>query len=192
MTIADKLTEMYVGYFNRAPDPAGLYYWFERVKAGATLEDVAKSFASSPEAVKLYPFLADGTDATMFVRSVYQNLFDREPDPEGLAYWTQQVAERGAGPVILTIMSSAVAEPDRSTLDNKAEVGLYYAREATVIPFQFDDSAHSYATRAVEATTTDDASIDVGKSIAWSMLYDSQYIPGLTGLPLYYPFPGIE
>jgi sugar lactone lactonase YvrE len=40
--------------------------------------------------------VADGFDAQFFVRQHYHDFLNREPDPEGLAYWTSQITNCGA------------------------------------------------------------------------------------------------
>ena len=47
------LVSLYVGYFNRAPDPAGLQYWIEQVEAGRDTNTIAADFAASTEAKAL-------------------------------------------------------------------------------------------------------------------------------------------
>lgn len=50
-TTAELITQLYVGYYNRAPDPEGLNYWIGRANAGVSMADIANSFAASPEAI---------------------------------------------------------------------------------------------------------------------------------------------
>ena len=47
------LVSLYVGYFNRAPDPAGLQFWIDQVEAGRDTNTIAADFAASPEAKSL-------------------------------------------------------------------------------------------------------------------------------------------
>lgn len=125
-TPRQQIAAIYAGYFGRAPDPAGLDFWMTQFEAagnlpganeGQILADIANSFALSQEAQALFPFLADPTDAADtavrgFVGNVFRNLFDREPDPAGLAFWTEEIQARIAagafvGTAILDIVSGA-------------------------------------------------------------------------------------
>jgi hypothetical protein len=75
---------LYLAYFDRAPEPSGLAYWVGRLNAGtATLTSVSNFFASSAEFVELY----GGTTNQEFVTLVYQNVLDRDPAPNEVAYW---------------------------------------------------------------------------------------------------------
>jgi len=104
-----QVTAAYVGFFGRAPDPAGLNFWIgeynsnvndtlagnddpsdaETTAARKTaLANVASSFATDQEGLETYPFLqtpnlATQQSAANFVNEVFNNLFNR--DAEGTA-----------------------------------------------------------------------------------------------------------
>lgn len=97
-----EIARMYVSFFNRAPDPEGLAYWAGRYNEAAAegrdldqyLDDIADSFANSPEAIVLYGEQdASQSDIEAYVTEAYQNMFGRAPDAEGLAYWSGRWAE---------------------------------------------------------------------------------------------------
>jgi len=78
------LIRLYWAFFLRAPDPSGMQYWTNKLAAGATLAQVASKFAQSPEFQTKYGAKTN----QQFVTLIYQNIFERDPDPAGLAYWT--------------------------------------------------------------------------------------------------------
>ena len=78
------LIRLYWAFFLRAPDLPGLNYWVGRLNAGKSLASVAKQFASSSEFQTKYGSKTN----EQFVTLIYQNIFNRQPDPSGLAYWT--------------------------------------------------------------------------------------------------------
>ncbi len=122
------IAALYVAFFNRAPDTGGLHYW--AVESGLTLEQVADSFFYQAETQAAYP---PGTTNTEFVTRVYRNLFGREPDPTGLAYWT---SELDSGRIyrnlsILAFINGAQGA-DKRLLDNKTAVGCYFADQDLV------------------------------------------------------------
>ena len=94
MGIKEDITKIYVGYYDRAPDPAGLDYWIGRANGGMTLSEIAASFAVQPESIAKYPYLDNPlvASASAFVTSIYNNLFNRAPDAAGLAYWVAELA----------------------------------------------------------------------------------------------------
>lgn len=96
----EKLYEIFLG---RASEPEGKAYWVDRLKSGDSRLKIAELIGNSPEFelvcarygiaqgshsmqyVKLYPKIAD------FVAEYYQGLMNREPDSEGLEYWTKSL-----------------------------------------------------------------------------------------------------
>jgi hypothetical protein len=83
--ITDAVVRLYSAYFQREPDGGGYAYWTaEWSSANTNLPAMSAFFASSPEFTATY----GGVDDTEFVELVYRNTFDRDGDPEGVAYWT--------------------------------------------------------------------------------------------------------
>ncbi|MGN6693409.1 MAG: DUF4214 domain-containing protein [Aquihabitans sp.] len=84
-------TRLYLGFFLRIPDYAGLTYWVNKVRSGTSLDVAASTFAAGPEFTRRYGEL----DNEQYITQIYNNLFDRDPDPSGLAYWKAR-ADAGA------------------------------------------------------------------------------------------------
>ena len=51
----DAIVALYAGYFNRAPDPAGLQFWIDQIDGGREFNTIAADFAASPEATAVQP-----------------------------------------------------------------------------------------------------------------------------------------
>ena len=82
---ANEVKALYVAYLGRAADQEGLTYWTEQVPDDFTLADLRYNLVNSqPEYQEIY----GGLDREGVVTEIYQNMFGREPDAEGLAYWT--------------------------------------------------------------------------------------------------------
>jgi len=119
----ENVTKLYVAMFNRAPDACGLYYWLN--VPNFTLEEMAANFFKQPETKEKYP---SSLTCAEFVETVYANLFNRAPDPSGLAYWVDAL-ESGSisrSLFILAVINGAQGA-DAVILANKTEVGLYFA-----------------------------------------------------------------
>ena len=129
------ITQLYVGYYNRAPDPEGLNYWLDRYSAGMSLIEIANSFSVQVESTTTYPWLKSpnlGVGVTEFITSVYQNLFERAPDADGLAYWSAQLlGGKPPGRFILDVISGAQGD-DEVIIQRKTEVANYYADQAVL------------------------------------------------------------
>ncbi len=81
------VARLYWAFFLRAPDAAGLDYWVQQKAGGKGLHTIAGQFAQSKEFKTLYGSLSN----TAFVTLVYQNVLKRNPAPNEVAYWTQQL-----------------------------------------------------------------------------------------------------
>jgi len=123
----DSVTKLYVATFDRAPERAGVDYWVE--SSNLTLEEIATSFFEQEETKVRYP---DGYGDENFVDSIYSNLFKRDPDTTGEAYWIEQLKEGSISKsvFILAIINGAV-DDDAVILENKTAVGLEFMKSSS-------------------------------------------------------------
>ncbi len=122
----EQVTELYVATFDRAPDSAGLDYW---INSGLSIEEIAQSFFDQPETQAKYPA---GMSDAQFINAIYLNMFNRPADPDGLAYWANELATESItkGNMILAIANGAqdtALGMDDTILANKTAVGLDFA-----------------------------------------------------------------
>ena len=168
ISLNNLITELYVGYFGRAPDPSGETYWAAQIQGGMSLSQIAQSFSVQTEATNIYSFLANPNTASTaaveaFVTAVYENLFNRAPDSNGEAYWVGQL-QTGASTVgseIVNIISGAQAD-DALAVDNKATVGEYYYTQIYNHNVQFSVAS---AQAAVSGVTYSQLSIATAEAI---------------------------
>src|SRR6056297_1040429 len=126
----ESFIELYIAYFNRAPDAVGLNFWGTAFADGTTLEKIAEEFVGQPETGATYPA---GTSNTEFVTSVYDNVFGRTPDQAGFDFWVDQLNRSEDTGVtrdqfILNILGGVEnGSADRAYLDNKVDIGAYFA-----------------------------------------------------------------
>ncbi|WP_292294984.1 cadherin domain-containing protein, partial [Marivita sp.] len=162
------LTALYIGYFDRAPDPVGLQFWIDQLDNGREFATIAQDFASSEEAVSLYPYLAtpDVASPEEFIRDIYLNLFDREPDVEGAAFWATAL-ESGAvavGDMIDAIIQGAQGD-DKVLIDNLTAAAQDWTSEvAGTATFVWSDAAAQSSREILAGVTKDPASVDSAKS----------------------------
>ncbi|MFG6501341.1 DUF4214 domain-containing protein [Sulfitobacter sp. 1A15106] len=168
------LTALYVGYYDRAPDPDGLQFWIDQIDNGREFSTIAADFAAAPEALAKYPYLStpDVSTPSTFITSIYLNLFGRTPDQAGLDFWTGVLNDGSVSvaEMIEEIIMGAVNDEDAGTfdktvLDNKIEVGLDFAEStADVSGFEFDADAKMAAEAAVNGVTEDPATVEAAKA----------------------------
>ena len=132
--------ELYIAYFNRAPDAIGLSFWGTAFANGTTLEQSAAFFIDQDETRALY---AEDLSNADFATAVYDNVLGREADEEGFTFWVDALNDGSVGrdQFILAILGGAKAEPpadasqafidqqlaDRAYLENKTDIGTYFA-----------------------------------------------------------------
>jgi hypothetical protein len=139
----EMITELYVAYFNRAPDAIGLTYWAAQYADGFDLPRMASSFFMQPETLATYADMlsADGErleNAAGFVTAVYANVLGRASDSDGFAYWINQLEtqpEITPSIFILALLGGAKfpsAPTAQTALDQayvaaKTDIGTYFA-----------------------------------------------------------------
>ncbi len=153
----EALTELYIAYFNRAPDAVGLYFWGNQLADGMSLREIAGYFFDQPETRAMYGEVADLTD---FVTAVYENVLGRAPDAVGLNFWLDLLENNAAvtpPTFIQEILAGAKAETgspaDAAYLANKVLLGGHFAvtrgmsdvDEARMVMADFDGSQISLA-----------------------------------------------
>ncbi|MFA8388135.1 MAG: DUF4214 domain-containing protein [Pelagibaca sp.] len=132
--------ELYIAYFNRAPDAEGLNFWGSAFANGFSLEEIATLFLDQDETRDTYP---ETLTTLEFVTQVYSNVLGRTPDQGGLEFWAgglddglvtrdQFILEalRGAKVDLAEGASPediALQLGDREYLSDKTDLGTYFA-----------------------------------------------------------------
>ena len=121
MASTDFLNKAYLAYFGRPIDPTG-----GQAFSMAAEDDVEVAFAASAESKSLY-----GSEIQAnFVNAVYNNLFGRDAEDSGVAYWLNEY-NRGAvsaAEMALSILNGA-RNSDAEIIDNKLAASLeFYER----------------------------------------------------------------
>lgn len=86
--IAGRGYRIYKAAFDRTPDTGGLGYWLAQMDQGMDMVEVAARFIDSAEFRTLYGPNPSNAD---FLSKVYNNVLDRNPDADGLAWWVNEM-----------------------------------------------------------------------------------------------------
>jgi serralysin len=160
----ESFIELYIAYFNRAPDALGLNFWGTAFANGTTLQEMASLFIDQPETRATY---AEDLSNEDFATAVYENVLGRVPDQDGFEFWVG-VLDSGAvsrDQFILSVLEGAKADApvgasqdfidqqqaDRAFLADKTDIGALYAvhrgmsdvDNAIAVMSQFDGSESS-------------------------------------------------
>lgn len=102
------LIDIYIAAFRRAPESGGYNYWLQE-KTAKGLSAVADTIFSLDIVKQIYPASMSGSQ---FVTAIYRNVFNKEPDAEGLNYWTQQLNGKSRGQLVIDMTSTALQVAD--------------------------------------------------------------------------------
>jgi hypothetical protein len=135
----EQVAELYVAFFERAPDADGLKYWVE--ESGLTIEQISQSFFDQPETQAKYP---ETMDNATYIDTIYQNLFDRSADAAGAVYWASELdsGNISRADMIMAVVNGAKdteTSKDDTILANKTTVGLDFADNSLNDPTQAKD-----------------------------------------------------
>jgi len=112
-----QVQELYIAYFGRPADPAGLAFYADSLDSGATTVDaIAASFATSTEAMAIIELETDA-----YLETVYQQAFSRSYNPaEDGTFWADAInnGETTKELAMVQILDGAQGD-DKLTVSNK-------------------------------------------------------------------------
>lgn len=164
LSVEEIIARYYVGYYNRAPDPEGFDFWVTAYENGVSTLEIATFFSDQDETRALYPYFSDpaGNSPEQFITSIYNNLFNREPDAAGLAFWIEALTSGNVntGQMIEEIIGGARTNPDLAVVQNKVASALYWEDQANNFSgFPYDTAAAAAAAAVLDGVTDDVASV---------------------------------
>ncbi|MFC7517352.1 DUF4214 domain-containing protein [Herbaspirillum sp. GCM10030257] len=204
----NELVKLYVAGFLRAPEKGGFEYWSSLLAGGTSMAEVADIIFKLPIVEQVYPAGLSNAD---FVTKIYQNVFNKAPDANGLAYWTDGLDKSGQrGQLVLDMINAGMNSPEGtpgkafivnrvSTASFAAEVQILQQKELAPdtlksLLAQVTDSIHSVP--AVNAATNTELANVVGAvakafaiefidaAIHWQIDKKSYIMEGFDGLEI--------
>lgn len=126
----DAVQKIYIAFYQRPADPAGLRYWAQRMDtAGGDQAAVIDAFATSPEAVALYGPIDASTIGTV-VDAIYLALYNRAPDADGKKFYVDgfNAGTFTPGTIALNILNGA-SNDDAVAIANKLVVANQFTQQ---------------------------------------------------------------
>jgi len=117
--------ELYVAYFGRPADVAGLDYWTNVVEAqGGSTTAVSASFATQPEYIVAF---YQKTPAQI-IDQIYANMFARGPSTtDGRSYWVDLLTKGTVGvSTIVADVANGAKGTDATSIENKVEAATAF------------------------------------------------------------------
>ncbi|MGZ5200117.1 MAG: DUF4214 domain-containing protein [Telluria sp.] len=141
--------KLYVAYFSRPADPAGLAFWNTELNVNPNgYQEISANFASSAEYKAAYA----GMTNAQVVSAVYQHLFGRAAEQAGVDFWAQKldahtitidnvVTQIAAGAQTTDLFAYnakvAVATTYTSHIDTDAEKAAYSGTAANKVAIDY-------------------------------------------------------
>lgn len=167
-TVSQQIQQIYVGLLGRAADQAGLDYWTAEIEGGVlTIEELRANIVN--EQPEYEAGLGSMTRAEA-VAALYEALFNRAPEAEGLEYWVNGEGSTVNFDQLILALVNGASEADAAALANKVAAAEYYtssvgdaytAESAAAAVADVDATAESLA--ASKAAT--DAFVNPGFSL---------------------------
>jgi hypothetical protein len=132
-TTSAQIQQLYVAYLGRAADKAGLDYWLNATNgtsttpATLTLDDLRTNFTTQQTE---YTSVYGGLTREETVVKIYNNLFGRAPDADGLTYWTTGGGASVSTDLLLTSFINGASADDSKVVTNKVLVAEVYTSAA--------------------------------------------------------------
>lgn len=167
-----RISELYVAFFNRTPDADGMAYWIGQFAAGQTIAQISESFYSigaSPTFASLTGFSTSMTNEN-FIDVFYKNVLGRTEgaDAGGLSYWNGKLSsgESTRSSLANDILDSAHSFKGNPTwgwvadlLDNKIAVANKIAIEWGLT---YNTNAYEQGVNIAGAITPTDMTVALG------------------------------
>lgn len=132
-TTSAQIQQLYVAYLGRAADKAGLDYWLAQTNASGTtaakltLDDLRTNFTTQQTE---YTNAYAGLSRSDTVIKIYNNLFGRAPDADGLTYWTTGGGSTVSSDLLLSAFINGASATDAKVITNKVLVSEVYTSTA--------------------------------------------------------------
>lgn len=126
----DTVQKIFIAFYQRPADPAGLKYWADRIDAAnGDAAAVVSAFATSPEAVTLYGTI-DKTTIGAVIDKIYLALFNTTPDAAGKKFYVDgfTAGTFTAGTIALNILNGATND-DAVAIANKLQVSNTFTQQ---------------------------------------------------------------
>ncbi|MBS3667222.1 DUF4214 domain-containing protein [Halomonas boliviensis] len=175
------LQTLYLGILGRAADPDGFNYWLEQVESGSLdLEGVMALILQSEEYQTRRTELAELED-NGWVNEVYQSLFAREAEVEGIQYWAEQASSGQSQQALLQGFIAGASATDAEALEAYASIANFYSSSVDADSYDAERSLVQDGFRSNEQLYQDLETLDA----TYDTLSLEQAGESLEGRPLY-------
>jgi len=114
----------YIAYYGRPPDAAGLAWWSDEMhRKGGNIQTIISAFGQGREYTDRFGSMSNRE----LLNNLYQQLYGRNADPEGLDWYTEQLATRQSTLATIAIeIHDGAQGSDATQLENRKKVARHY------------------------------------------------------------------
>jgi hypothetical protein len=158
------IQEVYIALFGRPADPIGYNYYVEATDDGANLDAVG-DLSNSPE----YQARFEGMSEIDMINQIYQDLFGRPADAEGLLFYVAQLQSGAASAqdIAIRILDGATGD-DAEIIANKVEAAQLFTDSldtAEEISAYQGAEAADFGRAYLDGVTADDATVPTQEEV---------------------------
>jgi len=146
-----QLQQLYITYFGRPGEPAGLEWWAGRLGAKeVNIDQVAQEFSKADEFVNIY----GGAGFSALIEALYVNALGRAIESqEALEFWVNQLESGLATPgVMVTRLLGTDDANDRQTIANRVEAANTYTESVAAGKVSYNPAAANALIKKIDAT----------------------------------------
>lgn len=145
---------LYVAYYGRPADPAGLEFWAEQI-AQVGVAGIAADFGNSAEFEAEFGSLG----SVALINNLYQQLFGRDAEAEGLQYWLDVLAEGTPLASIALEIANGAQGGDATGLQNKVTLANQFTALVASGDVSYDGADAAAYGRAFLATINENTNV---------------------------------
>jgi hypothetical protein len=136
---SNDVQKIYIAYYGRPADAVGLAFWESQLEAtGGNLSAIIGSFGASSEFDTRFGGLSDSS----LISNIYQQLFGRDPDAGGLAFYLAELqAERMTLQSISIAVLNGSQNNDLNIINNKTAASTLFTSSLANGKFKYEGSA---------------------------------------------------
>lgn len=135
ISLSNTVQQVYIAYYGRPGDPAGISYWVSRLEAaGGNLSAIINDFGNSEEFAERYGSLSNSE----LLDTIYQQMFGRLPDAAGKVFFLEQLelGEMSLQTITLDILNGSTGN-DATIIQNKTEAASYFTERVNTAGFDY-------------------------------------------------------
>ncbi|WP_256081313.1 DUF4214 domain-containing protein [Massilia sp. YIM B04103] len=152
-----QVVRLYLAALGRAPEAAGLRFWYNHLRNGMTPVVAAQNMLDSAEGVRLYPAGQSGAD---FLRQLFISALGREPNPAEASKYGSQLASLKRGQVVVNVINDVLTSNDNDLLSYTSRT-LFIDRTSMALAAARLDTA-KYEKSVAKAVEVMDSTVKAG------------------------------